>query len=115
MDTIDEDSSGEVDWIEYLDMMLSLQDGSADKNVAEFLTRHPIILLVAPEKEPNDYVCTMLYRAAKDAKIDVTIIQKYTADAALKFMKELPTLHSKYRSHTYMSACGLTVLTCTCT
>ena len=35
MDTIDEDSSGEVDWIEYLDMMLSLQDGSADKNVAE--------------------------------------------------------------------------------
>ena len=64
--------------------------GSADKNVSEFLTRHPIILLVAPEKEPNDYVCDMLYRAAEDAKIQVNVVQKYTADGALKFMKALP-------------------------
>ena len=45
---------------------------------------------MAPEKEPNDYVCDMLYRAAEDAKIQVNVVQKYTADDALKFMKALP-------------------------
>ena len=90
MNTIDEDASGEVDWVEYMDMMLSLRDGYADKSVADFLTRHPIILLVLPEKNAATYVRKMLYASAKEAKIDIHVVQAYTAQGALRFMKKLP-------------------------
>jgi len=90
MNTIDEDASGEVDWVEYMDMMLALRDGYADKSVADFLTRHPIILLVLPEKNAATYVRKMLYASAKEAKIDIHVVQAYTAQGALRFMKKLP-------------------------
>lgn len=90
MRVIDEDDSGEVDWLEYLDMMLALQNGTAELSVAEFLTRHPIVLLVHPEKQAADYIKRMLYDAAREANIDIHVVNAYTAQDGLKFMKELP-------------------------
>ena len=90
MKTIDEDDSGEVDWIEYLDMMLALRNKNAGKAVADFLTRHPIVLLVYPEKQSAGYIRKMLYAAAKDAHIDIHVVQAYSAQGALRFMKKLP-------------------------
>ena len=90
MDAIDEDSSGEVDWIEYLDMMLALRDGTADKSVADFLTRHPIVLLVHPDKQPASYLTNMLYRAAKESNIDIHVVVVHGSQEALKFLKHLP-------------------------
>jgi hypothetical protein len=90
MNTIDEDQSGEVDWIEYLDMMLALQNGSADQSVSDFLTRHPIVLLVYPDKQPARYLRTMLYKAGKEANIDIHVVQAFSAQGALTFLKQLP-------------------------
>jgi hypothetical protein len=89
MDTIDEDKSGEVDWIEYLDMMLELNAGEADHAVADFMQRHPVILLVHQSKQSAEYVREMAYAAAEEAGVKVHIVQAYSAKAGLRFVRTL--------------------------
>ena len=90
MDTIDEDKSGEVDWIEYLNVMLKLNAGEADSTVAEFMKRDPIVLLVHQSKQTATYVRKLLYAAAKEAGVKVHVVQAYDAEAGLRFVNNLP-------------------------
>lgn len=87
---IDTDNSGDIDWMEYLSMMLRLREGEADKEVSQFMERDPIILIVLQSKEASAFVDGMVCAAAEAARFKVKVCSVQSAKAGLSFMMNLP-------------------------
>ena len=89
MKNIDKDKSGEVDWIEYLNMMVQLSAGEADLNVTKFMERDPVVLIVHTNKMTANYIRSMCHAAAEEANIKVNVVLASNAEDGLRFMHSL--------------------------
>jgi hypothetical protein len=96
MDEVDDDCSGEIDWEEYLELIINLRTGRGLRSgaVSGLLSRPPLVLVVEAELGHRSFVKRLL----KEVKLDsqtipqgkIEVVDYKSAEEALEFMRELP-------------------------
>ena len=76
MSEIDNDASGEIDWMEYLELMVSLKNGTECNTVRNLLARPPIILIVDRNKMARARVIALFKSQIKEAELSLGEMSK---------------------------------------
>jgi hypothetical protein len=96
MAEVDDDGSGEIDWEEYLELIIALRSGRGLRAgaVSGLLSRPPLIMVVEAELGHRKFVVRLLREVRLDSDLipqgKIEVVDFKDAESALDFMRNLP-------------------------
>ncbi len=93
---IDEDDSGEIDWEEYLELMIKLRTGAGIEQgaVSGLLSRPPLIVVVEAELGQRKYLCKLLRQVKMPRHLipqgHVEVVDFKSAELAMEYISDMP-------------------------